>query len=138
MPKMIKTEMARAEPALKRESLPRMGAWPQDQFVLWRGQMGDRLEVRFITQREAAEILGVTRRTVANWEGGATPIDRCTALACEALLALASMPDTAIQSTEESEESNPLDKLKKLCSDPSEIHVNMLQLSADSSEYRRL
>lgn len=47
-------------------------------FVRWRRFMG-------FSQEQAAEALGLSIRTIANYEGGAFPISKTTSLACGAL-----------------------------------------------------
>jgi hypothetical protein len=46
------------------------------QFRTWRGRVG-------LTQQQVAERLGVTRTTIQNWEGGATPIPQAVDMSCE-------------------------------------------------------
>lgn len=50
---------------------------PQE-FKDWREALG-------LTQQQAAELLGVTRRAVVKWEAGAAPISRAVFLACKYL-----------------------------------------------------
>ena len=47
-------------------------------FVRWRQLMG-------FSQEQAAEALGLSTRTIANYEGGSYPISKTVALACGAL-----------------------------------------------------
>ena len=56
--------------------------WLPQRMVLWRGQMADELGVLSITQQQAADALGVSRRTYIGWETGESPINRRVAFAC--------------------------------------------------------
>jgi hypothetical protein len=46
------------------------------EFKTWRERIG-------LTQQQIAERLGITRTTIQNWEGGATPIPQAVDMSCE-------------------------------------------------------
>lgn len=56
--------------------------WLPQRMVLWRGQMADELGVKSVTQQQAADALGVSRRAYIGWESGEMPINRRVAFAC--------------------------------------------------------
>lgn len=51
-----------------------------EEFKTWRNQLD-------LTQQEAADALGATKRAVQMWEAGDRPISRTVALACAAVKA---------------------------------------------------
>lgn len=51
-----------------------------EEFKTWRSRLD-------MTQQDAADTLGVTKRSVQGWEDGTQPIKRSIALACAAVQA---------------------------------------------------
>lgn len=137
MPKVAKTVRIKRRPARRVGRLSKLSTWTPDRFLMWRGQMGETLGLPLITQQDAANLLGVTRRQVANWEGMKTPIDRRTVLACEALslvvarlgpnigVEVSAVDASDVAKAPAVERANSIDEVGELLANPQQIRALM-------------